>query len=239
MFLFKKKKRTALVTIHGFGHRTSREFDDLCTVLENPKYDVIRFDYFDPNDEEDTDYQVWIQRCEQKMNELSKEYEHITLLGFSMGGVVASYLSTVYPVEQMILVAPAFQYLNASKIVEYGMKGLRALRNQEFDTSHLLSSKHVYAFTEVVAQYKESITQVECPVLFLHGSQDEVIPVNSSREAYQKVQGKKLFLQVEDGKHKMLYDHTCQEQLFPIIQCMMDHKIFNDSHQYGWPAKEK
>ena len=90
----------------------------------------------------------------------------------------------------------------------------------------MLSSEYVYGFTEVVAQYKESITQVDCPVLFLHGSEDEVIPVSSSKDAYQKVLGKKLLLQVEGGKHRMLYDNTVQNQLFPIIQLMMEHKIF-------------
>ena len=160
------------------------------------------------------------------METIENEYDHITILGFSMGGVIASYLATIYPVEQMILVAPAFQYLNATKIMEYGMKGLRALRNPEPSPSNMLSSEYVYGFTEVVAQYKESITQVDCPVLFLHGSDDEVIPVSSSKDAYQKVLGKKLLLQVEGGKHRMLYDNTVQNQLFPIIQLMMEHKIF-------------
>lgn len=227
MFFWKQKKeKTALVTIHGFGKRVSHEFDPLVKALSNDEYDIITFDMFNPKDENDVNWKKWIRRCEKKMETIEAEYDHITLLGFSMGGVIASYLATIYPVEQMILVAPAFQYLNATKIMEYGMKGLRALRNPEPSPSNMLSSEYVYGFTEVVAQYKESITQVDCPVLFLHGSDDEVIPVSSSKDAYQKVLGKRLLLQVEGGKHRMLYDNTVQDQLFPIIQLMMEHKIF-------------
>ena len=160
------------------------------------------------------------------MDQIEKEYDHIYMLGFSMGGVIASYLATIYPIEQLILVAPAFQYLNATKIVEYGVKGLMALRNQKPINPQSMSSDFVFAFSEIIAQYKESITQVDCPVLFLHGSEDEVIPVSSSKDAYQKVSGKKLLLQVEGGKHRMLYDNTLEHQLFPIIQLVMENKLF-------------
>lgn len=228
MFFFQRKPKKVLVTIHGFGKRAHHEFDDLYVALKNDDYDIVLFDYFDPKDEQDVDYETWVQRCEDKVKEYIREYDQISILGFSMGGVIASYLSTIFPIEKLILVAPAFQYLNASKLVEYGLKGLRAFTNQESIPKNLPSSQHVYAFTEVVAQYKESITQVDCPVLFLHGTNDEVIPVSSSKDAYQKAKGEKLLLLVEGGKHRMLYDGTFQEQLYPILQLMMDDKLFNN-----------
>ena len=226
MFLFKRKQKTVLVTIHGFGKKVSHEFDPLYTALKNKKYDIVTFDFFDPEDKNDHDWKQWIKRCEEKMDQIEKDYDHIYMLGFSMGGVIASYLATIYPIEQLILVAPAFQYLNATKIVEYGVKGLMALRNQKPINPQSMSSEFVFAFSEIIAQYKESIAQVDCPVLFLHGSEDEVIPVSSSKDAYQKVSGKKLLLQVEGGKHRMLYDNTLEHQLFPIIQLVMENKLF-------------
>lgn len=217
MSLFNRRKKPVIVTIHGFGRNLSHEFDTLAKYLKEKKYEVIQFDMYDLNNPNDANYKDWIQRCEAEMSLTLKKNPNIVLLGFSMGGVIASYLASIYKVQSLILCAPAFEYLDIRKVT-----GLFKKSDQKGP-----SSKQYQAFTKIVSQYKESIAQVECPTLILHGTKDEVIAPSSSTHAYKKLPAnKKRLLYIEDAKHRMLYDGKMEQTLFTIIEQMLENKIF-------------
>lgn len=221
MFLFHRTKKPVIVTIHGFGKKLHTEFDPLATYLKQKQYTVIQFDIYDINDPNDADYKQWIDRCEQKMLEITKKYDHIVLLGFSMGGVIASYLASIFSVDQLILVAPAFEYITAHTVI----KAVKNMYTNSPEKDEKPSSKQTSAFTEIINHYKESIRSVDCPVLLLHGLKDEVIPLSSSRNAYTKIHSKHRLICFEEGKHRMLYDNTIQETIFPIIELMLTNQL--------------
>lgn len=225
MFFFHHTEKPVIVTIHGFGKRLHTEFDPLATYFEQRHYAVIQFDIYDINNPDDADSKQWIERCEKKLLEITKQYKHIVLIGFSMGGVIASYLASIFTVDQLILVAPAFEYISAHTVLEYGVKAVKNIYQNQPPKEEKPSSKQTTAFTEIVNTYRESIASVDCPVLLLHGLKDEVIPLSSSRNAYQKIKGKHRLICFEDGKHRMLYDNTIQETIYPIIELMITNRL--------------
>lgn len=216
-----KKPKTAILTIHGFGTNLHHHYDPLAQYFESKNIPVVQFDIYDVDDPTDDNMVNWIERCEMKMLETRKEYDEIILIGFSMGGVIASYLASVYKVKYLILVAPAFQYLDLAKVGN----AIFTLATKD-QTSLKPSKSQTSTFQQVVANYKECINQVDCPVLFLHGSEDEVISVESSRNAYKKVSGKKLMMVIEGATHKMLYNNTVQDTLFEIIDSTIQGRLF-------------
>lgn len=215
------KPKQAIVTIHGFGTNLHHHYDPLAKYFEPLNIPVIQFDIYDVEDPNDDKLEDWIKRCETKMLEATKEYDDIILIGFSMGGVIASYLASIYRVKSLILVAPAFQYLDLAKV---GSAIFTWATKDEADRKP--SKSQTSTFQQVVANYKECISQVDCPVLFLHGSEDEVISVESSRNAYKKVSGKKFMMVIEGASHKMLYNNTVQDTLFELIHLMIQEKLF-------------
>lgn len=56
------------------------------------------------------------------------------------------------------------------------------------------------------------INQVKCPVLFLHGSHDTLIPLAHSQKLYEHFQGKKQLITVERGAHNDLHTFPRYEQ---------------------------
>ena len=116
MSLFNRRKKPIIVTIHGFGRNLSHEFDSLARYLKVKKYEVIQFDMYDLNNPNDANYKDWVQRCEAKLSLAIKENPNVILIGFSMGGVIASYLASIYKVQSLILCAPAFEYLDIKKV---------------------------------------------------------------------------------------------------------------------------
>lgn len=223
MFFKRKEKKPIIITIHGFGKQLHHEFDPLATYLKARHYTVIQFDIYDIKNENDADYKKWIQRCESKIEEVLAQKREIVLIGFSMGGVIASYLASIFKIKKLILVAPAFQYLDIQKITQQGIKTIKKIGSKE---KSIPSSKQTKAFTDIVAQYKESIAMVDCPVLILHGTNDEVIPMDSSKAAYKKIHSPKRLIWIEGGKHRMLYDGKLEQTCFCILLQMIEDNLF-------------
>lgn len=223
--MFLNKNKPIIVTVHGFGRNLSHEFDPFAKYFKKRRYEVVQFDMYDLNDDNDIHYKDWIARAEKKMQEVVKKDRPIILLGFSMGGVIASYLASIYKVQMLILCAPAFQYLDLPKITAQGVKMIKKLGRGSDGNS--VSSKRTRAFTEIVSNYKESIYQVDAPVLFIHGTSDEIIPLDSSRDAYKELVGKKRMILLEGAKHRFLYDGVMEKTAFTIIEQGIKGNLFN------------
>ncbi len=223
--MFFNRNKPIIVTIHGFGKKVSHEFDPFAKYFRSKRYEVIQFDMYDVENDEDIHYKDWISRAENQMQEIVKKNRPIILLGFSMGGVIASYLASIFPVKILILCAPAFQYLDLPKITAQGVKLIKSIgKGTKADT---IDSKRTKAFTEVVSNYKASIDLVDCPVLFLHGTSDEIIPVESSREAYKNLDSKKRMILLEGAKHRFLYDGIMEKTAFVIIEQAIKGNLFD------------
>ncbi len=222
-FRSKKNQKDLIVTIHGFGTRTSSEMDPLKKYLTSRGYEVISFDIYDFHNLRDTDYREWIRRCEDVMREACASDRPVTLIGFSMGGVIASYLATVFPIRQLILCAPAFNPVDFSKIQKIGRNLLTSSGTPASD----LSSDQTHAFLNIVSKYKDSIAHVEVPVLIIHGTEDEVIQPKSSKKAYDMIpSSKKRLIWLEGARHRFLYDQQMEPTAFSLIEAMLNDRIF-------------
>ncbi len=221
-FFFKKK--LSIVTIHGFGQKLHHEFDPLSQYLKKNHYNVIQFDIYDVKNPEDADEKEWISRCEEKMQQIINQGNPVILIGFSMGGVIASYLATIFKVERLILVAPAFEYLSVQKIMN---QGLKVVKNISSSSQNLPkpSNQQVQAFMNIISKYKDSVYEITAPTLIIHGLEDEVIPYSSSKNASKKMTCKHQLILFEGGKHRMLYDDSIQELIFPILLLMIEGKL--------------
>lgn len=53
------------------------------------------------------------------VDELTAQNADVILIGFSMGGVIAAHLAAVKPVKKLILLAPAFNYINVGNAARF------------------------------------------------------------------------------------------------------------------------
>lgn len=109
----------------------------------------------------------------------------VTVIGSSFGGLTAAWLGEQQPqVQQLVLLAPAFQFL------AYWQPRLGTEQMQRWQTEQSLLVYHYaaqqmlplhYDFITDLAQYDETSLQRPVPTLILHGRQDDVIPIEASR----------------------------------------------------------
>ena len=110
----------------------------------------------------------------------------VTLIGSSLGGLTSAWLGQQHSqVQRLVLLAPAFGFL-LHWLPRLGEDQLR-----EWQASGYLSVYHYgegqalplhYKFVEDAGEYQETQLLRPIPTLILHGRQDEVIPIEASRD---------------------------------------------------------
>ena len=222
-----------LYCVHGFGARRSIELDPLKTYFETRGHQVVCVDLYDQLNEQDTNPEEWFKRAQDGLSSLVEQKQRVWLVGFSMGGVIASKLATLYPVERVVLLAPAFDYVTLQTVKEVAESVARTIiKKPKINMSIYppLPTSFTTAFRSIIATYKDSINEVDQPILFLHGSADEVIPVRSSENAYAKVPHEmKLLLIIHGLTHRILDDERLNQDILKIIDDFFNEKLLLES----------
>lgn len=123
--------------------------------------------------------------------------ENILVYGRSVGSGVAVDVASKQPCKGLILEAP---YTSLSK-----------LANEKFPLF----------FPSVYIKFKfdniRKINKVKCPVVFLHGAKDSLIPVSHTEKLFEKFTGKKKKSIIAQGSHNDLNDFSEYEQFLKEV----------------------
>ncbi|MFD2113361.1 alpha/beta hydrolase [Thiorhodococcus fuscus] len=105
------KKPHVVILLHGFTS-SPMIFDHIAKELKDNEIDfhaplivgfgLIRHDLLFSLREED-----WVRQLTELYDLLSSQYEEISVIGHSLGGLLAVYLSQIRPVKHLIVAAPA------------------------------------------------------------------------------------------------------------------------------------
>jgi esterase/lipase len=164
-------------------------------------------------------YDKWIKKAEEELLETLKETKKVILIGHSMGGAIATILAAKYPqVEKLILIAPAFTVGSLIQNRE-DIKDVVLRKKHPFGTGFegVLRKLFTVPFSDLkevrkIATLANSIlVQVKCPILLLHGTIDQVVPISSSIEIYAKIKGEKQFTILTDVRHQVFKSEKKEE----------------------------
>lgn len=220
--------RQAVLIVHGFAGGTYDE-EKLANYLElNRNFDVFQFTLKGhERNFSKVKYQEWIKSSEDMMDWLiSKGYKKIYLIGHSMGGVIATYLSTKYKeVKKLVLAAPAFQYLDVIddnlNIKESLMKTPKVIKTygSEEIIARLfkLNIGAVKEFMTLVKEYYHYPKNVTCDTLILQGDNDNLVPLTSSKYVYDNVKGKKTLIYLKGITHDVFRNER-EEEIFKLVE---------------------
>lgn len=135
----------------------------------------------------------------------------VYLIGSSMGGLVASHFvdrmksSAARRVEKMVLLAPAFDFLNRYQ-QRLGQKTMQKWREiGELPVYHYAYQQKrplSYGLIEDLAQYDDALLEIDIPVLVFHGQYDESVDVQQSVRFAENRDN--VTLHALNSDHKML-----------------------------------
>ncbi|MFR5598757.1 MAG: alpha/beta fold hydrolase [Holdemania filiformis] len=93
-----RAKRPVIIFLHGFGRKRTGELEAFQKAFEND-YDILMPELFDPEDPKDSNGILWANRALHVVEKELLKQRKVILGGFSMGGVIASWIATLLPVE--------------------------------------------------------------------------------------------------------------------------------------------
>ena len=147
--------------------------------------------------------------------DLFPEKDPVTLIGSSLGGWVSTIIAQDYPqVEKLILLAPAFDFLN-HWLPKIGDRQLNVWENTYYLPiyHHALKNLSPLHYNFVVDARRYPLAQIDrvLPTLIIHGISDDVIPISAIREFAQDRYWVKLLEWESDHQLTNVSDRIWQE----------------------------
>ncbi len=219
------KKEIAVLIIHGLASNPIVHIE-LAEYLET-FYDVYLYTLpgHDGRILSHPKKEDWIRVSEEQIENLyRKGYKTIYVIGHSMGGVIATYLASKYDrIKKLVLEAPAFIYnpkQNIKMLKYYSAKFvINAVTKFTLNTSK--------EFRALVEKYKNSTYSINIPTLIIQGTDDILVPIRSSINAYEEINSKiKYLILVNDMPHAIFRSKQKDEVALTIRHFLLD-KNFN------------
>ena len=213
--------KPVIVVIHGFSSRKWHPLNHLIQHFRQNGFLVMVPELFDTNNEHDDNAIEWIERAKIAVKEAFEIKNEVVVIGFSMGGVIASEIAARFPLKLLVLIAPAFEYITMKAVKDRLAK--RITRKPEpiapDQIYKPLPDTFMDAFKNVVSICKHSIKEITCPLLIFHGRSDLKIPLRSSEYVYHHVlsEDKKLYI-LEDVQHNIIEDRLYYRDVISIIE---------------------
>ena len=206
--------KKAVLFIHGFSAKQedNQIFVDFMNKQKRIDFHTFILPGHDKKRMGKATYQDWINASTKELEQLLKKYQSITIVGHSMGTILAIYLAAHYKeVEKLVLVSPAYDYGNPEQNAKDFKKLLHHEINTELGTGFegiLYKIFHVpfprfLEYRKLAKRTKENIKNVKCPTLILHGTMDNLIPIHSSLYLYNTLPCEKHLTFIEEVRHQV------------------------------------
>lgn len=153
----------------------------------------------------------WYREAEKAYFELASRTDKIYVIGFSMGGVFASFIAQNYHVDKLILIAPAFDHTKLSRL--HRMKLSKSGLNDHLKLNLMakvrprlknIPVRAIQEFIKIIDAKVGDLSSIQCDTLIIHGKIDLLVPYETSVEAHKKIPQSKLVL-MEHTPHLIMY----------------------------------
>jgi alpha-beta hydrolase superfamily lysophospholipase len=219
----KRGKFSTVIMVHGFAKtKSERKFVELSRELAKSGIASLRFDFSGCGDSEGKFEEM---RISKQVEELKAAYERlikekainknrIGIFAHSLGTIIAAIFQQKYQrAKCLVLAAPAFdqeklikKWYTEDQIKEWKRKGYLDTPKFRIGLGYLEEAK----------DYTEILTEIEIPTLILHGKEDEDIPENFAKEAFQKLGAKEKKLKVIKGADHHFESYLSRRKLIVL-----------------------
>jgi esterase/lipase len=136
-------------------------------------------------------WEDWVREAEEHAERMTIQYGTFDMVGFSMGGLLAAYLSVRYPVRRLILLNTAVIYVSPRRMLDVIRDEWKYQRKISFMKAKSTPLRATWQFTRLVRHLKPELSQVSIPTLIAQSEKDQVIHPQSARYIYSKLKGQR------------------------------------------------
>jgi carboxylesterase len=174
-------------------------------------------------DLEKANWMDWVQAAEIEAKQMVEHYGSFDLVGFSMGGLMAAYLSVRYPVRKLVLLNTSIVYVSPGRFIRVVHEDWRSGELIPLSKMKSTPLRATWQFTRLVRHLKPELTRVHVPTLIAQGQRDQVIHPHSAKFIYNKLGGQRELKWFPRSKHLICLGEEAQ-QLFHEVDDFLAHE---------------
>ncbi len=166
----------------------------------------------------------WYGEAEQAYFNLASRTDKIYVIGFSMGGVFASFIAQNYQVEKLVLIAPAFDHTKLSRLNRLKLSPSEVNNHLKLNLMSKIRPRlknipirAMKEFIKIVDSKIGDLESIKCDTLLIHGKIDLLVPYATSIEAEKKIPHSKLVL-MEHTPHLIMFTEDKQLELNILVE---------------------
>lgn len=207
-----------IIIIPGFmGHPDEITFADLTQQLTTSGHTVTKIAW--PHFPENLDNYSFSETITHARHVITKLSSHdLIILGFSMGGIIATVLAAEFTPRKLGLIVSPYQAGTkddlAGKYSDWQKRGYRLVVSSKFG-----ELKVPFSFIDDAQQYNalDVIGDVRCPVLCVVGEQDTKVSPAVTRQLFAKANQPKQWIAIPGMEHKYQYQPEMLARVNKVI----------------------
>ena len=232
---YNKSSRIGIMLIHGFTN-TTFELTKLIDFLSSKNFNVCAYNLpghgTSVQECNDSTYQEWLTFTEEKFAELSSSCDQVFICGISMGALLAMNISTLFPINGLISVAPVLEFNKPIKIYFLNPLLCHVIKSRpkkyEFNKGEkiyygynkwpLIALNEVRKLSKYI--YKDVLANIKCPTLLIHSTDDQTSLFNNYTIAKNYIGSDNLTSLIVEKSHHNIFDCDIEKTL--IHQTILD-----------------
>jgi pimeloyl-ACP methyl ester carboxylesterase len=221
------KKAPAVIMLHGFtGNKLEphRFFLKISRALEELGIASFRFDFLGSGESDGSFEEMTVLSELDEARSILKyvqshpavDQDRIVVLGFSMGGLIASLLAGELEkeIQKLILLAPAGTMVE--RIDRYIHNTTFIPSHNAYDVGGNLVGKRFVEELKTIDVWSQA-ANFKKEVLLIHGTRDEAVPFEVSSQYIEKSYGNKALLHAVEGADHTFNSYQWEKEVIETI----------------------
>lgn len=153
----------------------------------------------------------WYNEAEDAYVKLAARTKKVYVIGFSMGGVFASFIAQNFPVEKLILIAAAFDHTKLSKLHRLKLSIPEVNNHLQLNLIGKVRPRlkniplrAIQEFIKIIDKKKGELSKIKCDTLLVHGKIDLLVPYQTSIDVQKEIPHSELIL-LEHAPHLIMF----------------------------------
>lgn len=165
----------------------------------------------------DVDWHEWLDKAEEEAVACTARYGTFSVIGFSMGGLLAAYIANRYPVERVVLLNAAVFYFSPLRYISYFWESLRRRNFAHFRRASRIPHQGVKQFMKMAGELRGEFHHIRQPTLICQAGRDQIVHPRSAIYLRRVIPGPTEMVVFPRSKHVICWDVE-QEQVVDTVK---------------------
>ena len=235
-YLFiKKKSQITIVFFHGFmSDMIGAKPTGIQKFCKKRKLNFLKFEYSGHGKSTgkfvEGNISKWTNDAKELIKSKTKKDKNLIFIGSSMGSWIALNLFSFFKkkIKGFIGISSAPEFLEELMWKKFNKKIKKTIMNNKI--YHLEHGEYTYPLTRqlILDGRKNKVLnnkiRLRIPIVLLHGTNDEVVPVNFSRKILKIFKkSKKKFIKIKNGDHSLSRKSDLKKICNELNQMIKNH----------------